>query len=173
MKLFYPLLVISFFVISCGETKKKDKQEAKQNITEQACKHKTDKPSCTAKDTEDVKNTIISLFDGVRESDAKKISSALTPEAIFVSSKEKDGKTVESETKGKNFALKAGAKHDEVWDERVTDIKVEFTGDKAKAKANYEFYLGEKYSHKGKMVVDLIRTEECWAIRKVWYSIEK
>lgn len=122
---------------------------------------------------ESAKTVVINLFDGVRESNKEKISSTLSEDAEFVSAREENGALVEKITSGAEFAEKAGAPHEAMWDERLSDMEVTLEGDRAMLTANYEFYLGETYSHKGEMKVDLQRSEESWLIQRVWYTVVK
>lgn len=141
--------------------------------TEQQTTSQNESVTADVSDKQAVESVVLTLFDGVRESDKEKISSSLAQDAEFVSAREENGTLVEKITKGSDFAEKAGAPHEEVWDERLTDIEVELQGQDARLTANYEFYLGQDYSHRGEMKVDLKQHEEAWLIQRVWYTVVK
>lgn len=122
---------------------------------------------------ESVKAAVLSLFDGVRESNKEKISVVLASDAEFISAKESDGELIEKITTGIDFAEKAGAPHEKAWDERLSEIEVQVNDQAAVLQANYEFYLGEDFSHKGEMKVNLELTNDQWLIKRVWYTVVK
>lgn len=122
---------------------------------------------------ESIKLVVLNLFDGVRESNKEKISSALATDAEFISAKKEDGALVEKITKGIDFVEKAGAEHEKTWDERLSDIQVEVKENTGQLKANYQFFLGKEYSHKGEMTVDLSKNSGQWLIHRVWYTVVK
>jgi hypothetical protein len=122
---------------------------------------------------ESVKLVVLTLFDGVRESNKNKILGTLADDAQFISARKIDGELVEKITQGTEFAEKAGAVHEQAWDERLADIRVELQDEQAMLFANYEFYLGQDYSHKGEMTVTLLRSDSEWLIEKVWYTVVK
>jgi len=77
---------------------------------------------------------------------------------------DKTGKAVLSTENAKDFVKAIGTPHTAIYDERITFGTVNIDGDLASVWAPYEFYLGDKFSHCGVDVFQLLKTADGWKI---------
>lgn len=106
---------------------------------------------------------IETLFDGMRAGDSSAVSKVFLPNATMQSiSKDREGKTRLSSGSLAGFKNAVGTPHDQVWDERVANIKINVDGDMASAWVPYSFYLGDKFSHCGVNSFLFIRSQNGW-----------
>ena len=66
-----------------------------------------------------------------------------------------------------------GTPHNDVYDERVTFKDININNNIATVWAPYKFYLGEKFSHCGIDVFQLMKTANGWKIVSVYYDVRK
>jgi len=120
--------------------------------------------------TDSVKQTINTLFDAMRKGDSTLLKSTLTKDMILQSvSNDKDGKATLTNESGDNFAKAIGKPHNQVYDERIVFDVVKVDGCLASVWAPYKFYLGDKFSHCGVDVFQLMKTADGW---KVIYAVD-
>jgi len=103
------------------------------------------------------------LFDGMKSHDTVKMRAVLHPQARLVSAGVKDGAptaSVES-TDGWLAAVSRGV---EPFDERLRNPVVKVDGGLASVWAEYNFYVGTRFSHCGVDTFHLVRTAEGWRI---------
>jgi hypothetical protein len=60
------------------------------------------------------------------------------------------------------FKNAVGTPHEDIWDERISNVKIQLDGNLAQVWMNYSFYLNDKFSHCGVNAVQLIRTNNGW-----------
>lgn len=114
-------------------------------------------------DSELILKQIDKLFDGMRAGDSSAVSKVFLPNATMQSiSKDREGNTRLSSGSLAAFKTAVGSPHDQVWDERVANIKINVDGDMATAWVPYSFYLEEKFSHCGVNSFLFIRSEKGW-----------
>jgi hypothetical protein len=65
------------------------------------------------------------------------------------------------------FVSAVGTPHDEVWDERVGEIRIRVDNGLATAWMDYTFYLGETRSHCGVNAIQLVLTEDGWKMLNI------
>ena len=119
-------------------------------------------------DTRDVRATVDQLFTGMRTGDSSLVSQSFTTDATLQSvSTAPDGKTKIGKDTIASFVKAVGAPHQEVWDERIYDLKIQVDGPMATVWAPYKFYLGEKFSHCGVNAFTLIKTQSGWKIASI------
>ena len=119
-------------------------------------------------DTVQVMATVDQLFTGMRTGDSSLVSQSFTTDATLQSvSMAPDGKVRVSKDAIAGFTKAVGTPHQEVWDERIYDLKVHVDGLMAIVWAPYKFYLGKKFSHCGVNAFTLIRTESGWKIASI------
>lgn len=113
-------------------------------------------------------NTIATLFQAMYDGDSTMANLTFAEDAslnsVFTT---KDGiqKVKSGEVSG--FINAIGTPHDEIWDERVTNLKVKIDGDLAQAWMDYSFYLGDKFSHCGVNAMHLVRQDKEWKILQI------
>ena len=112
--------------------------------------------------------TIASLFKAMAEGNGDLAANVFTENASLHSvftTPEGEQKTNEGDVA--KFIEAIGAPHDEIWDERISNLEVKIDGDLAQAWMNYSFYLGEKFSHCGVNAIHLIRKNGQWKIFQI------
>jgi hypothetical protein len=121
----------------------------------------------TAAETEAVKQTIQSFFEGMRKGDSTLVRRALAPGAVFHSLSNRNGQTQLRPENPADFVKAVGTPHQEVWDERITFDKVLIDANLASVWTPYEFYLGSTFSHCGYNSFQLVKLADGWKIAHV------
>jgi hypothetical protein len=116
-------------------------------------------------ETAAVKQTVNTMFDAMRKGDSTLLRSVFSKDMILQSvSNNKDGKAILSVEKADDFVKAIGTPHASIYDERITFGDIEVDGDLASVWAPYKFYLGDKFSHCGVDVFQLMKTASGWKI---------
>ncbi|HEY8784098.1 MAG TPA: nuclear transport factor 2 family protein [Mucilaginibacter sp.] len=116
-------------------------------------------------DTAAIKQTVTTLFDAMRKGDSTLLRSVFSKDMILQSvSEDKEGKAVLSTEKADGFIKAIGAPHTAVYDERIIFDTIKIDGALASVWAPYKFYLGDKFSHCGVDVFQLMKTVNGWKI---------
>ena len=122
--------------------------------------------SSSADPVAQVRQTIESLFDGMRAGDSTAVRATFSPEARFHSvapAREGEGYRL-IEGSADRFVEAVGTPHDEVWDERVGEIDIRVDAGLATAWMAYRFYLGDTFSHCGVNAMHLVNVDGAWRI---------
>lgn len=107
-----------------------------------------------------VHQTIIDLFDGMREGDSAKVSSTFDPAVkMYTSYKNKDGQLILKEGKLQPFLDAIGTPHEQIWDERLSNTVVYVDIGIAQVWTEYSFYVGNTFSHCGVDAFHLIKDD--------------
>ncbi len=123
---------------------------------------------CAQSDYMDVKAAVDRLFTGMRTGDSSLVSQSFTNDATLQSvSLTLEGKVKVGKDAIAGFVKAVGTPHQEVWDERIYDLKIQVDGPMATVWAPYKFYLGEKFSHCGVNAFTLLKTENGWKIASI------
>lgn len=118
-----------------------------------------------ADDEAAVRAAITALFDAMRARDGDAVRRAFTADARLQTVAGRPDGTVELRAEQvENFASVVAAPSDQVWDERIDEWHVRVDGALAVATTDYSFFLGERFSHCGINVFQLLRTAEGWKI---------
>jgi Putative lumazine-binding len=122
-------------------------------------------------DTAAIKQTINTLFDGMRKGDSTLSGSVFSKGMIFHQriSNDKNGKVTLSTENAGDIVKRIGTPHALVYDERVVYDAIKIDGDLACVWVPYRFYLGDQFSHCGVDVFQLMRTADGW---KVIYLVD-
>jgi len=106
---------------------------------------------------------IETLFNGMRSGDSAAVASVFLKNATMQSiSKDRDGNTRINTGSLSAFKNSVATPHDQIWDERVANIKINIDGDMAVAWVPYSFYSGEDFSHCGVNSFQFIKTDKGW-----------
>lgn len=98
----------------------------------------------------EVYQVIIDLFDGMREGDSSKVHRTFDDRVtMWTSFKNKEGVAVLTQGDLQTFLNAIGTPHEEVWDEKIRNTKIEIKDNLAQAWTEYGFFIGEKFSHCG------------------------
>lgn len=103
------------------------------------------------------------LFDGMKVHDTAKIRSVLHPQARLVSSGMREGVASVSVESMETW-LAAVARATQPLDERLRNPVVKLDGGLASVWTEYNFYVGDRFSHCGVDSFHLVRTPDGWRI---------
>lgn len=120
-----------------------------------------------AAETEAVKKTIQTFFEGMRNGDSTVVRSTFAPGAVFHTIANRNGTTQLLPENPSEFVKAVGKPHKEVWDERITFDKVLIDANLASVWTPYEFYLGNTFSHCGYNSFQLVKLASGWKIAHV------
>lgn len=115
-----------------------------------------------------VQATIDLLFDGMCAGDSSKVRQAFHSDArLMTTFVDKAGypRLVEEEIQG--FLNAVGTPHTEVWNEKLTSVKIQIDGNLAQAWTKYEFYMDENFSHCGVNAFQLVKDSNGWKIIQI------
>lgn len=119
-------------------------------------------------DETDACQVVDKLFDGMRNGDSTAVRSVFTKQCTLTSiSKNAADSTVAHKGTVDSFVKAVGTPHKDKWDERIYEVKVSIDGPMAVVWAPYKFYLGDKFSHCGVNVFNLIKTNTGWKINDI------
>ncbi|MDR6807663.1 hypothetical protein J2Y45_004863 [Dyadobacter sp. BE34] len=119
-------------------------------------------------DETDARQVVDKLFTGMRTGDSTAVRSVFTKTAALTSiSKNAADSVITHKGSVDGFVKAVGTPHKEQWDERIYDVKVSIDGPMAVVWAPYKFYLGDKFSHCGVNVFNLIKTNTGWKINDI------
>jgi Domain of unknown function (DUF4440) len=120
-------------------------------------------PALGARERE-VLDVVRRLFDAMRAGDSAAIRGLFEPGTRLQSVGMRQGALTVSEDSLGMFLRVIGAPHAEVYDERIANERVLIDGPFAVAWVDYTFYVGERKSHCGVDVFQLVRRPAGWRI---------
>ena len=116
-------------------------------------------------ETAAIKQTVNTMFEAMRKGDSTLLRSAFSKDMVLQSiSNDKEGKAMLTTEKADDFVKAIGAPHTAIYDERIVFDVIKIDGDLASVWAPYKFYLGDKFSHCGVDVFQLMKTADGWKI---------
>ena len=135
--LFFPTLLIAAMILALGA-----------------------KPAVAQTPEDDVRAVIDKLFDGMRAGDSTMVSSTFYKGALMGRATDQGYRAGSND----RFLNAIGTPHDEVWDERIWDVKIMVDQRLASAWMEYAFYLGDTLHHCGVNSMQLYQTDDGWKI---------
>jgi len=112
-----------------------------------------------------VYQVVVDLFDGMREGDSAKVHQCYHPDVVkWTSYTSKKGEKVLKTGSLQKFLDAVGTPHDEIWDEKIRNTKINIDGNLAQVWTEYAFYLDDKFSHCGVDAFLMTKTEKGWKI---------
>ncbi len=106
----------------------------------------------------EVEGVIYKLFDGIREGDSAKVASVFSKEVnMYTSFTNQQGEKLIKKGALAPFLKSIGTPHDEIWDEKIWNTKIEIDGGIAQVWTDYAFYVGTEFSHCGVDAFHLIK----------------
>ncbi|WP_353722988.1 nuclear transport factor 2 family protein [Dyadobacter sp. 676] len=124
--------------------------------------------ACAQAEATAARDVVDKLFDGMRNGDSTAVRNVFTKQCTLTSiSKNAADSVVIHKGSVDGFVKAVGTPHKEKWDERIYDVKISVDGPMALLWAPYKFYLGEKFSHCGVNVFNLIKTGAGWKINDI------
>lgn len=113
----------------------------------------------------EIYQTIIDLFDGMREGDSSKVHRAFDDRVtMWTSFKNKEGEAVLKGGNLQEFLNAVGTPHEEIWNEKIRNTKIEFKDNIAQAWTEYGFFIDEKFSHCGVDAFIFSKIDGYWKI---------
>ncbi len=114
---------------------------------------------------QEVFDVVVKLFDGMRAGDSSMVHQCFAENVrMYTSSRGKDGElTRVQEGKLGRFLTAVGTPHDQIWDEKIWNTKIDVEMGVAQVWTDYAFYVGDKFSHCGIDAFQLIY-EDGWKI---------
>jgi hypothetical protein len=110
------------------------------------------------------------FFDAMARGDVESARAVTMPEGRFYSVREEDGApVVRTFTNEESFARWGEG---ERLLERIWDAEVRVDGRIATVRAPYDFHVGDRFSHCGIDVLDLVETAEGWKLTGGVYTVE-
>lgn len=114
---------------------------------------------------EAVMAVVTRLFDAMRQGDSAMLRSTFHPEARLATVGMRNGTPVVGFEEVDGFASAIGSKPaEQVWDERLHNEIVHIDGTLATVWTEYDFYLGDEFSHCGVDSFQLAKTADGWKI---------
>jgi len=113
------------------------------------------------KDSADVHQVILNLFDGMRAGDSTKVHFAFYNKvSIYTSYKSKTGEKQLKKGSLDNFLNAIGTPHIGIWDERISNTVIQIDGNLAQVWTYYAFYIDDKFSHCGVDAFQLVKDKK-------------
>lgn len=109
---------------------------------------------------DEVRAVIEYLFDGMRAGDSTMVASVFLEGAIM--GRATNNGFSSGSTDG--FVRAVGSPHDEVWDERIWELKIQVDQRLASAWMQFAFYLGDELRHCGVNSMILYQTDGGWKV---------
>lgn len=126
-------------------------------------------------DKTDAIDTVNRLFSGMRTKNADQIRSVFAPNVHFLAiQKPRDGKGISrtSVDTGESFVKLITESKSGEYLEKMISPEAVIDGDLAVVSGRYTFYVGDKFSHCGKDVFNLVRTDSGWKIVQGAFTLE-
>lgn len=118
----------------------------------------------TAEAASEVMRVVHGVFEGMRRVDSAMVRPLFHPEARLITVSTRDGTTAVRFERAEGFIQSVGRPRTEVWDERLSNEKVEIDGALASVWVEYEFYRGTTRSHCGIDHFLLVKDSGSWRI---------
>lgn len=121
-------------------------------------------------DSEMIEQTVIRLFDGMREGDSEKVELVFTENALMQSVIiNQNGETSLRTGSLDDFVKAVGAERDEIWDEKIGSLTMNIDLPMASVWVPYKFYRGDTFSHCGVNSFQMIKKAGEW---KIFYIVD-
>ena len=119
----------------------------------------------TQSNEEQIIAVIQQLFDGMRANDSMMIKDLFAPESTLSSIfTNREGQVVKRSSPTTGFVTAVGRPHDEVWDEKIWSYEIKIDDPMGQAWTEYTFYVGDRLSHCGVNVFEMIHLQDGWKI---------
>jgi len=109
-------------------------------------------------------SVITQLFDGMRKSDTVMIKKCFHINARLQTIVTIKGNPELITDKVEDLTKAVSIPHTEIWDERITSWKIDIDGQLAGVWCDYDFYVGNKFSHCGVDAFHLFKDKSGWKI---------
>ncbi len=118
-----------------------------------------------AADTAAIVQVTTNIFDAMRKRDTTLLRSAFAPDAQLITvGTARDGTPRITMDKPQSFVEAVSQPSDSVWDERTYNTEVRIDGRLATVWMEYDFYLGQQFSHCGVDAFQLAKYQDGWKV---------
>lgn len=125
-------------------------------------------PAADAAERDAVLAVVTRMFDAMRQGDSAMLRSVFHPEARLATAAVRNGAPVLGFEPIDRFVQAVGSKPaDQVWDERLYNSIVHVDGTLATVWTDYDFYLGDRFSHCGVDSFQLAKLADGWKVFSV------
>ena len=113
----------------------------------------------------EVRATIDAMFSGMRTGDSSMVASVFHSDLRLMSTyTNKKGESKLHTGSRDEFVTAVGTPHDQIWDERISNVVIQVDANLAQAWMDYSFYLDGKLSHCGVNAFQFIKQNGKWKI---------
>ncbi|HEX8392282.1 MAG TPA: nuclear transport factor 2 family protein [Longimicrobium sp.] len=116
---------------------------------------------------QEVRAAVDRMFTGMRTADSAMVRSVFHPEARLQSVAVRGDSVMVRTEPVDGFVRAVGTPHEQVWDERISNVEIRVDGELATAWMNYAFYLGDRFSHCGVNAFQFVRTGQGWKVVQI------
>lgn len=114
-------------------------------------------------DSMEVRSVIDQLFFGMKSGDSSIVAATFHPEIQMMTTfTDKEGKPQAHKGSASEFKNAVGTPHEEIWDERISNVEIQIDGNLAQVWMDYSFYVDDNFSHCGVNAIQLLKTESGW-----------
>ena len=114
---------------------------------------------------EEIIAVIDQLFDGMRANDSTMIKDLFAPESTLSSIfTNQEGQVIKRSSPTSAFVTAVGSPHDGIYDEQIWSYDIKIDDPMGHAWTEYTFYVGDRLSHCGVNVFEMIHLKEGWKI---------
>jgi hypothetical protein len=121
-----------------------------------------------------IRAVIETFFEGMRKGDSAMVAQTLHPEAdLYTTFFDRSGvPQVVSETVA-GFLEAVSTPREEIWDERISNVKIQVSDNLASVWMDYAFYVDKTLSHKGVNAIQLVFLNGSWKILHITDTRER
>lgn len=111
---------------------------------------------------------IADMFQGMKDADSALVSSTFHENIRMMSSytNRMGQSSIHTGTKDE-FLNAVGTPHEEVWDERYSNVRINVDDNLAQIWMDYSFYVNEDFSHCGVNAFQMIKVNDSWKIIQI------
>lgn len=115
-------------------------------------------------DSAQVMAVVHQVFDAMRARDSTSLRATFAADARMLGAGDRNGTVVVENDAPDGFITAVGKPSPAMWDERIYNPEVRIDGRLAMVWTEYDFYLGDKFSHCGVDLFQLLKTADGWKI---------
>ncbi|MBB4637226.1 nuclear transport factor 2 family protein [Longimicrobium terrae] len=116
---------------------------------------------------QEVRAVVDRMFNGMRAGDSTAVRAVFHPQARLQSVVARGDSVAVMTEPVDGFVQAVGAPHEQVWDERISNVEIRVDGEMATAWMNYAFHLGDRFSHCGVNAFQFVRTARGWQVVQI------
>ena len=115
-----------------------------------------------------ITNCINDLFDGMKTGDSTLVREVLSPEIrLQTTFTARNGEIVLKTESAEDFLEAIGTPRKELWNEVISNLKIDVDGSLGQAWMDYSFYLNDEFSHCGVNAMQFVYDGESWKIIQI------